>query len=146
MRRSPLLGADGARRAVLPLAPAAVEGFVPDFAHTPPATLCLFVSRVGDGYRDGAMRFWAQRRSPESTAPLLDTVRARQLAQQARERARRARREVLVMRIEATPSSEADGAKLADEIIARLAVVTSDGDGSEAAADPERTFPLDVRR
>jgi hypothetical protein len=92
------------------------------------------------------MRFWAQRRSPESTAPLLDTVRARQLAQQARERARRARREVLVMRIEATPSSEADGAKLADEIIARLAVVTSDGDGSEAAAVPERTFPLDVRR
>ena len=53
MRRSPLLGADGARRAVLPLAPAAVEGFVPDFAHTPPATLCL---PVGDGYRDGAMR------------------------------------------------------------------------------------------
>ncbi len=51
-----------------------------------------------------------------------------------------------VVRIEATPSFEADGAKLADEIIARLAVVTSDGDGSEAAADPERALPADVRR
>lgn len=35
------------------------------------------------------MRFWARRRPPESTGPLLDTVRARQLAQQAKERARR---------------------------------------------------------
>ncbi|MGI8674881.1 MAG: mechanosensitive ion channel family protein [Thermoleophilaceae bacterium] len=51
-----------------------------------------------------------------------------------------------VVRIEATPSSEADGAKLADEIIARLAVVTSDGDGSDAATEPERAFPVDARR
>jgi hypothetical protein len=51
-----------------------------------------------------------------------------------------------VVRIEATPSSEADGAKLADAIIARLAVVTSDGDGSDGARArlPRRRPPVEA--
>jgi small conductance mechanosensitive channel len=43
------------------------------------------------------MRFWRRGRSPEATGSLLDTERARQLAQQAKERARSARREVVVI-------------------------------------------------
>lgn len=43
------------------------------------------------------MRAWPKKRSSDSGTPLLDGVRARQLAQQAKERAKRARRQVLVI-------------------------------------------------
>ncbi len=56
----------------------------------------------------------------------------------------------LVVRIQATPERAADGAKLADQIIASLAAVTGEQDvvddpGAEAEDAPERSAPRAIR-